>query len=433
MRSVLSIALHNYKNLVVEKAIPLENLTILIGPNASGKSNLIQLLQFLSACTRERQDVRSSINSFTQAVLALGGDSILDQDIILSQGPMQEGAAVNLVYEFPDANGGNPIFLEIELLVRGQNRKVIINKELLYQFPKNDSTPFYFYQAHNQRGDSSVVLVRDHPGSTKMNFQPIQGIPTDELALVALPRSLESSNFSPALAPVYPVRRKILDSLSTWQFYNANHMNLQAIRTATPKLGLGDIVLSPSGENLAIVFENLSSDLDFEDAVDEAMKEILPWTHKVRALRSGFSVIIEWSFEPPGGKRNQFFLKDLSDGSVRMLCWAVILCSPKLPELLVIEEPEIGIHPAWMPMLARWIKKAAQKTQVIISTHSPDLLDHFTDVAEHVLVAKSVTSQAHQFAFVPLKQAVIAPRLAEGWQLGDLYRVGDPGVGGWPW
>ena len=116
-----------------------------------------------------------------------------------------------------------------------------------------------------------------------------------------------------------------------------------------------------------------------------------------------------------------------------MLCWAVVLCSPKLPALLVIEEPEIGIHPAWMPMLARWIKKAAAKTQILISTHSPDLLDHFTDVAEHVLVAKPVTPQAHRFAFFPVNPSVIAPRLAEGWQLGDLYRVGDPGVGGWPW
>lgn len=426
MGSVLSIASHNYKNLVIEDAVSLENLTVLIGPNASGKSNLIQLLQFLSACAREGQDARSSINSFTQAVLSLGGDSILDQGILVP-------GIVNLVYEFPDANGGNPIFLGIELLVQGQSRKIIINKELLYQYQKNDATPFYFYKAHDQRSGGGVVSVSDQPGSMKTNFQPIQNIPTDELALVGLPRFLESSNFSPDLARIYPARRKILDSLSTWQFYNANHMNLHAIRTATPKLGIGDVVLSPSGENLAIVFENLSSDPDFEETVGEAMKEILPWTHRVRALRSGFTVIIEWSFEPPGGKRNQFFLKDLSDGSVRMLCWAVILCSPKLPELLVIEEPEIGIHPAWMPMLARWIKKAAQKTQVIISTHSPDLLDHFTDVAEHVLVAKSVTSQARQFAFVPLKQTVIAPRLAEGWQLGDLYRVGDPGVGGWPW
>ena len=426
MRTVLSVTPRNYKNLVAKDAISLGNLNILLGPNASGKSNLIQLLQFLSGYASEGQDARSSASSFTQSILSLGGDEILDQDI-------SKPGIVNLVYEFPDSSGEASVFFEIELLVQGQNRKVIVNTEMLYQYRKIKPEPFYFYQAHNQRSGSGVVSVYDQPGLTKTHFQPIQDVPVDELILVALPRLLEGSNFPPDLTPVYPVRRKILDSLSTWQFYNANHMNLRAIRTATPNLGPGDIFLSPSGENLALVFENLSANLDFSEAVDDAMREILPWTRKVRALRSGFSVIIEWHFEPPGGKRNQFFLKDLSDGTVRMLCWAVILCSPELPDLLVIEEPEIGIHPAWMPMLARWIKKASQKTQVIISTHSPDLLDHFTDLAESVLVVKPVTPQAHRFAFFPLKLPVVAQRLAEGWQLGDLYRVGDPGVGGWPW
>lgn len=426
MRTIYSIKTHHYKNLSTGNAIPLESLNILIGPNASGKSNLIQLMQFLKGCVSEGQDTRRSVNSFTQAELSLGGDAILDQDI-------STPGAVNLVYEFPDINGGQPIFLEIELLVQGQSRKVIVNKELLFQHQKGGPAPFYFYQAHNKSSGSGVVSVFDQPGSTKTHYQSIQNVPVDELTLVALPRLLEGSNFPPDLTPVYPVRRKILDSLSTWQFYNANHMNLQAIRTATPNLGPVDVFLSSSGENLALVFENLSADLDFSEAVEDAMREILPWTRKVRALRSTLSVIIEWLFEPPGGKRNQFFLNNLSDGSVRMLCWAVVLNSPKMPDLLVIEEPEIGIHTAWMTSLARWIKQAALRTQIVISTHSPDLLDQFTDVAEHVLVAKPSLKQPHRFDFLPVKRSVIAPKLEEGWQLGDLYRVGDPGIGGWPW
>jgi predicted ATPase len=67
---------------------------------------------------------------------------------------------------------------------------------------------------------------------------------------------------------------------------------------------------------------------------------------------------------------------EMSDGTVRMLCWAAILLSPTLPSLLVIDEPELGIHAAWMPVLANWIKDASQKTQLIVSTHSPDLLSY---------------------------------------------------------
>jgi predicted ATPase len=116
-----------------------------------------------------------------------------------------------------------------------------------------------------------------------------------------------------------------------------------------------------------------------------------------------------------------------------MLCWAIILLSPKLPQLLVIEEPEIGIHPAWLKVLASWIKRAASRTQVIISTHHPDLLDHLTDQLEHILVMEESSSERHRFFGHRINQAGLSDALSEGWLLGDLYRVGEPRIGGWPW
>ena len=92
-----------------------------------------------------------------------------------------------------------------------------------------------------------------------------------------------------------------------------------------------------------------------------------------------------WTFNGNGGcDRDPLYLDEMSDGTVRMLCWATILLSPHLPTLLVIDEPEVGIHPAWMPILSEWIKRASRKTQVIVCTHSPDLLDHFSDCPEKV-------------------------------------------------
>ena len=125
----------------------------------------------------------------------------------------------------------------------------------------------------------------------------------------------------------------------------------------------------------------------------------------------------------------------MSDGTIRMLCWAVILHSPRPPTLIVIEEPELGIHPAWMPILADWIKRATQKTQVIVTTHSPDLLDHFTDQLDDGYIyafQRDFESQSH-FKPKRLDRDAISGWLEDGWQLGDLYRVGNPAVGGWPW
>jgi hypothetical protein len=68
---------------------------------------------------------------------------------------------------------------------------------------------------------------------------------------------------------------------------------------------------------------------------------------------------------------------------------------------------------------------------VIICTHSPDLLDHFTDSIENVICFSS-ENQTH-FSLKSLSADRLATQLDEGWKLGDLYRVGDPDVGGWPW
>ncbi len=107
--------------------------------------------------------------------------------------------------------------------------------------------------------------------------------------------------------------------------------------------------------------------------------------------------------------------------------------SPELPSLLVIDEPELGIHVAWMQTLAEWIKQASTRTQVIVSTHSPDLLDHFTDQVENVFVFQPTDGDKSHFEVKPLSPQDVAEGIKEGWQLGDLYRVGDPSIGGWPW
>ena len=179
-----------------------------------------------------------------------------------------------------------------------------------------------------------------------------------------MPRLLESSKYSPEATPFFGPRATIRGIAATSRFYNANDMNLRQIKLAEPKLGQSEKFLSSSGENLALVLYNLVQDnYEFEESLNRVMQDILPHTRKVRAVTSGrLSLTVEWHVD---GCAEPFFLSDLSDGTVRMLCWAVILHSPIPPRLVVIDKPELGIHPAWMPILAEWIKRAAQKTQVI--------------------------------------------------------------------
>ncbi|NQT19891.1 MAG: AAA family ATPase [Planctomycetes bacterium] len=70
-------------------------------------------------------------------------------------------------------------------------------------------------------------------------------------------------------------------------------------------------------------------------------------------------------------------LWDLSDGVLRFLCLAVALLNPAPPPLIAIDEPEAGLHPKLLPLVADMIKGASENTQVLVTTHSPDLLNCF--------------------------------------------------------
>jgi AAA15 family ATPase/GTPase len=423
----------NYKNLQLDPSVNLNNLNIFIGSNGSGKSNFISCLKFLKDCLIAIPDENRGVSSFEDAISKLGGDKILDLNV-------ESPAKVSIACCFSQINQtGNlqkdSAILDFQLYTDRQNLRASISEEYLYGGEDLQGTsttpPFFYYKLHNRGLGQGVLSVYNSPGQEPTHFESLDNIPTNYLGLLTIPILLENSKLPPENTPVYKIRRELIGFISKWQFYNANNMNLSLIRTAEPKIGGSDIYLSASGDNLPLVLYNLNQkSINFEDSINEAMKSILPKTRRLRALPSGrLSLTVEWYFE--GIDDEAFYLNEMSDGTVRMLCWATILHSPLLPSLIVIDEPELGLHVSWMPILAEWIKKAATRTQIIITTHSPDLLDHFTDRLENVLCF--YPENRTYFSVKSISKELLEPKLEEGWELGDLYRVGDPSIGGWPW
>ncbi|MEY2913680.1 MAG: hypothetical protein RLZZ184_2989, partial [Cyanobacteriota bacterium] len=353
---------------------------------------------------------------------------------------VESPAVINFAYCFSQLSSNEQLpeksstMLTLSLFVDRKKNKVSLTQEFLcsgQDLNELESPPFYYYKFHDREVGKGAVSVYNLPGQNSgTHFEGLDNIPTNALGLTILPRLLENSQYSPENTPAYRTRRDLVEFISQWQFYNANNMELNQIRTSEPKIGGSDIHLSISGDNLPLVLDNLiQQDIDFEDSINQAMKSILPKTRRLRPIRSGrLSLTVEWYFEDT---KEPFYLSEMSDGTVRMLCWATILHSPLLPSLLVIDEPELGLHVSWMPILAEWIKQASRKTQIIITTHSPDLLDHFTDCLENVYCFYS-EDKTH-FSMKTLSQEMLDEKLKEGWELGDLYRVGDPIIGGCPW
>ncbi|MEE9311464.1 MAG: AAA family ATPase [Planctomycetota bacterium] len=122
---------------------------------------------------------------------------------------------------------------------------------------------------------------------------------------------------------------------------------------------------------------------------------------------------LEWKQK---GSDYPFQPSQLSDGTLRFICLTVALLQPNLPATIVIDEPELGLHPYALGILAGLIKKASAKTQVIVSTQSVSLLDHFQP--EDVIV---VDRKDGASTFERLKQDELSEWL-EDYTLGDLWQ-----------
>ena len=113
----------------------------------------------------------------------------------------------------------------------------------------------------------------------------------------------------------------------------------------------------------------------------------------------------------------------LSDGTLRFICLATALLQPNPPSTMIIDEPELGLHPYAIEILAELIQAAAERTQLIVSTQSPALVDCFQP--EDVVV---VTREKGASVFKRLNAQELSAWLEE-YSLGDLWRKGVVAAG----
>jgi len=108
--------------------------------------------------------------------------------------------------------------------------------------------------------------------------------------------------------------------------------------------------------------------------------------------------------------------QSLSDGTLRFICLATVLLQPRQPETILIDEPELGLHPYAISLLAELIKGRSVDTQIIISTQSPELIDCFEP--DDVIVCDRKEGQS---TFTRLDKKDLDLWLSD-YNLGDLWK-----------
>jgi len=114
------------------------------------------------------------------------------------------------------------------------------------------------------------------------------------------------------------------------------------------------------------------------------------WQDLETQLRSAIPGFLSLGVQPRGGPgrvigvwreqdvKEDLTLADLSDGTLRLLCWATLCLAPSIPPLVCIDEPELGLHPRVLPLLAGLLRLASARSQILVATHSPYFLSQFS-------------------------------------------------------
>ena len=386
-RFIHSLRLQNFLSYGSEgEEIELQPLNILIGPNASGKSNLIEAIGILKALPTDlvapiRQG--GGISDF----LWKGGKDI----------PIAKIEAILDYYE-----GQNPLRYQINFTINGQRLEVVYEAVADTNSSLVEGKSF-FYQ--NDQGRSFFNL-KDGSKQTlrEEDILPNQSI----LSQRKDPRQyLEISYLGGRFADISLYRN--------WQIGRDSEA-----RKAQPT-DLPEHPLLEDGSNLCLVLNNLQYQLGSRQVI-ESLKKFYNAAEEISIKIYGGTVQIfiretELSQPIPASR--------LSDGTLRYLFLMALLLDPTPPPVICIEEPEIGLHPDILPTIAEMLIEASQRTQLIVTTHSDALVSAL--MPESVLVCEQDERGSHlrRLDFEKLKKWL------ENYTLGDLWRMGEIGGNRW--
>ena len=343
---ITRVVLKNYKS-IAACDVQLGPLTFLVGRNGAGKSNFLDALRFVA-------DALNS--SLDHAVRARGGvnDVCKRSDRSITE---PDHFSIRLEFALPNGSTGYYAFKIKTLLTR-----YVVQSENCNVHNENLAIPdIHFKVVNGNVTDTSVAVA---PAATRDRLYLVNASGLDEFR------------------PVY-------DAFSRMGFYN---LNLNIIRDLQDP-DSGDM-LTQDGSNLTSVFNQLPSEVKKD--IQEYLQVVVPGVQRVYVRKFGPKETLGFRQEVAGDNRSlRFLANNMSDGTLRALGILVALFQgdQKAEEsvtLVGIEEPETALHPGAVAVLLDGLRDAAHRTQVIITTHSPELLDD-----KHLDVNSILAVEAH--------------------------------------
>ena len=323
------VLLKNYKS-IAACDVQLQPLTFLVGRNGAGKSNFLDALRFVA-------DALNS--SLAHAIRDRGGIN----DVRRRSHGHPKHFSIRLEFTLPEGHTG---YYAFRIRTRSPAGYEVQTEACSIQNESCLTSEAYFRVESGTVTDTSVEVAP--PAAT------------DRLYLV-------NASGLPEFLPVY-------EALSRMGFYNLNPDKIRGLQDPDP----GNMLLR-DGSNLTSVFAQLPPTV--KQNIEEYLTLVTLDVREVDVKVFGSKQALAFRQKVTGdGDRRRFYANNMSDGTLRALGILVALFHgnhdpQKRVPLVGIEEPEITLHPAASGALLDALRDAAHKTQVITTSHSPDLLD----------------------------------------------------------
>jgi len=359
-RKLEKLSIRNFKS-IREQTLELNSLNVLIGANGSGKSNLIQVFRFL------REIANGNLGTYS---LQRGVDALLFQGQKISR-------SIELYAQFGHEQTMNAYSIT---MIPTDAGTLAVEKEIAY-FQNKDKYPKKPYPETINNGSAEA------------------GIATYK---------------NPIAASV----RKDLESYKLYHFHDTSETSSLRV----PCHLEDNHFFKPDGSNLAAFLYRLQvrHENHFKN-IEDTIRQIAPFFDRFNLSPSRLApelIRLEWKEK---GTEAYFNETSLSDGTLRFICLATLLLQPVLPTMILLDEPELGLHPAAIALLADMLTSAATRTQLLVATQSVTLVNHLQP--EYIWTAERKNGET---VFKHLDKAELSAWLesfegAEGYGLGDLW------------
>lgn len=346
-----------------DATVELAPLVVLFGPNAAGKSNLLEALLLLSRLVGERtlsEAFAEGIRGYPLEAFTLA-DGGLEQ---LLHGPMPHlRLEVEMSTPLPAASRRRPDILsyQVEVAIDPHSGRLSVQDERLEDLTANHKprhrNPCLEKMAREREGISTDVLAIRRQGSPSHPYEESVGLPHTIV-----------SNRQFTGVERYPLFDQLHQEIGTWRILYLDP--IKSMRDPQPPRDVNDI--GSRGEWLVPYLHRLKyQQPQAFDAVKRVIAMAIPTITALRTDLNEKRGELELSIQMDG-----LWLPSrvVSEGTLRLLALCAMAANPFQKGLVAFEEPENGVHPRRIEVVTRLLARASRSQQVIVTTHSPQVV-----------------------------------------------------------